>query len=118
LSRSGGRGLIGTADANYGFAVGSTTDVGSYTGDGSPYGTFDQGGNVWEWTDAVSGSSRGLRGGSFTSDEDFLRASGRFDLDPPDEGSIVGFRVASVPEPTSLLLTMLASGVMLIRRKR
>ncbi|MBJ7285986.1 MAG: PEP-CTERM sorting domain-containing protein, partial [Akkermansiaceae bacterium] len=34
------------------------------------------------------------------------------------ENSLLGFRVASVPEPTSLLLTMLASGMMLIRRKR
>jgi hypothetical protein len=30
----------------------------------------------------------------------------------------VGFRVASVPEPTSMVLMMVASGVMLIRRKR
>jgi formylglycine-generating enzyme required for sulfatase activity len=39
-----GQDTITTADANYGGAVGSTTDVGSYTGDGSSYGTFDQGG--------------------------------------------------------------------------
>ena len=35
-------------------------------GDASYYGTFDQGGNVWEWNDAiVSANSRGLRGGVF-----------------------------------------------------
>jgi len=38
--------------------------------------------------------------------------------DPSAVGSNVGFRVASVPESTSILLTMLASGVILIRRKR
>jgi formylglycine-generating enzyme required for sulfatase activity len=116
-----GQNTITTADANYEYVVGSATDVGSYSGDGSSYGTFDQGGNVWEWNDAViSGSSRGLRGGSFNYGESYLRASHRNDfLDPSDEGvSLLGFRVASVPEPTSLLLTMLAGGVMLIRRKR
>jgi formylglycine-generating enzyme len=114
-----GQDTITTADANYGGAVGSTTDVGSYTGDGSSYGTFDQGGNVWEWNDAViSGSSRGLRGGSFGNGEGALRASFRLSNDPTSELNNIGFRVASVPEPTSLLLTMLAGGVMLARRKR
>jgi hypothetical protein len=35
----------------------------------SPYGTFDQGGNVFEWNEAISGSSRGLPGGSFIRDD-------------------------------------------------
>ncbi len=113
-----GQNTITKADANYDFFVGST-DVGSYSGDGSSYGTFDQGGNVLEWNDAViSGSSRGLRGGSFIDGEGTLRASLRNNIDPTNENYNVGFRVASVPEPTSLLLTMLAGGVMLIRRKR
>jgi formylglycine-generating enzyme required for sulfatase activity len=113
-----GQNSITTADANYGNAVGSTTDVGSYSGDGSSYGTFDQGGNVWEWNDAESSSSRGLRGGSFSFIEGDLRASNRLNLDPPNESNSFGFRLASVPEPTSVLLTMFAGGVMLIRRKR
>jgi formylglycine-generating enzyme required for sulfatase activity len=114
-----GQNTITTADANYGNVVGSTTDVGSYSGDGSSYGTFDQGGNVWEWNDAVIyGVVRGLCGGSFYSLEDYLRASYRPYGDPWDESDVFGFRVASVPEPTSLLLTMLAGGVMLARRKR
>ena len=46
--------------------VGDLTDAGSYTGSASPVGTFDQGGNVFEWNEAIiSGSSRGVRGGSF-----------------------------------------------------
>jgi formylglycine-generating enzyme required for sulfatase activity len=114
-----GQNTITTADANYGNVFGSTTDVGSYSGDGSSYGTFDQGGNVFEWNDAViSGSSRGLRGGSVPGNESFLRASTRNAPDPTLELNGLGFRVASVPEPTSLLLTMLAGGVMLARRKR
>ena len=99
---------------------GNVTTVGSAGALAESYfGTADQGGNVVEWNDAViSGSSRGLRGGSFNNGEANLRASSRSNLDPPLEGSGIGFRVASVPEPTSLLLTMLAGGVMLARRKR
>ena len=113
-----GQDTITTADANYDFFVGSITDVGTYSGDPSSYGTNDQGGNVWEWNDAVSGSVRGLRGGSWDGSEYDLRSSDRIDFDPSFENSFVGFRVASVPEPTSVLLTMLAGGVMLARRKR
>ena len=52
--------------ANCGDAVVALTDVGSYTGSPSPYGTFDQGGNVWEWNEEiVSGLLRGYRGGSW-----------------------------------------------------
>ena len=62
------------------------TDGGSYEGSAGPYGTFDQGGNVWEWNDAViSGSFRGLRGGSWFNDEFNLRSSLRNINDPDDE---------------------------------
>jgi formylglycine-generating enzyme required for sulfatase activity len=93
--------------------------VGSYGGDPSSYGTFDQGGNVWEMNDAViSGAYRGLRGGSWGDyGGSLLQSSSRTDL-PSNEGDSIGFRVASVPEPTSVVLAMFASGMLLIRRKR
>ncbi len=113
-----GQNTITTADANYDGSVGSTTNVGTYSSDPSSYGTNDQGGNVWEWNDAViSGSSRGLRGGAWGSSA-FLRSSFRYNNDPSNEDSKIGFRVASVPEPTSIVLSMFAGGMMLIRRKR
>ena len=83
------------------------------------YGTFDQGGNVWEWNEAVIGSSRGLRGGSwYNLGVSPLASSSRSRSDPSFEFYGIGFRLASVPEPSAMVLTMLASGVMLMRRKR
>ena len=51
------------------------TDVGDYTLSESPYGTFDQGGNVWEWNEAVIISSSRLRGGGWSNLSDSLLAS-------------------------------------------
>ena len=47
-----------------------------------------------------------------------LASSSRSFLDPSYEYDIIGFRVASVPEPSCLVLTILASGVLVTRRKR
>jgi sulfatase modifying factor 1 len=72
--------------------------VGVYTGSASPYGTFDQGGNVREWKDDYIGSNdRNVRGGSYFLTNASLAAS--FPLDPVfptlDNGNI-GFRVVRV----------------------
>ncbi len=96
---------------------GNVTTVGSAAAN-NYFGTADQGGNVREWSDAVIGSSRGLRGGAWSFSELLLRAAFRGLILPSDEDLNVGFRVASVPEPSGLVLTMLASGMMLVRRKR
>jgi formylglycine-generating enzyme required for sulfatase activity len=93
--------------ANCGLVVAARTDVGSYTGSASPNGTFDQGGNVWEWNEAIiSGASRGLRGGGFVDfDAASLAASIRGTHGPMGETGFFGFRVASVvPEPSTALL--------------
>jgi formylglycine-generating enzyme required for sulfatase activity len=51
--------------ANCGPVLSALTNVGAYTLSDSPYGTYDQGGNVWEWNEQnVSGSYRGFRGGT------------------------------------------------------
>jgi len=94
------------------------TDVGAYGTSDSPYGTFDQGGNVMEWNDTIVGSSaRGLRGGSWIDNSSALAASGRASL-PSSENPNVGFRVASIPEPSSLLLGAMATVGLLLRRRR
>ena len=91
--------------ANYNYAIDSPyyrTKVRAYDAkpSDSPYGTFDQGGNVWEWNEAVVyGSSRGLRSGSFGSYDDFLHAAYRNNFQYPTfDFDSLGFRVAKVPD--------------------
>jgi len=107
--------------ANCDGAVGGVTDAGAYAGSASPSGTFDQGGNVWEWTEQIvsSGSSRGFRGGSWNGIAGGLAASDRFGTNPTFENDNIGFRVASlVPEPDANLLVAAASATLVALRKR
>ena len=83
--------------ANCGGELLDLTAPGSYSGSASPYGTFDQGGNVWEWNETILGSSRGFRGGSMFTSATSLAAAAR-DWDAPGlHDASIGFRV--VPEP-------------------
>jgi formylglycine-generating enzyme required for sulfatase activity len=77
------------------------TDVGAYTGSPSPFGTFDQSGLVFQWNEALTGSSRDGRGGSWVTGTLFLAASVRSDLDPTSEYGGRGFRVATVVNPAA-----------------
>ncbi|MDP6977160.1 MAG: SUMF1/EgtB/PvdO family nonheme iron enzyme [Myxococcota bacterium] len=95
--------------------VGETTDVGSYPGAASPGGTFDQGGNVREWTGAASGSYRTLRGGAYNSGAAQLASTVRWSVLPTSEVPELGFRVVFVgiePLPVPALGTV-ATGVLL-----
>jgi sulfatase modifying factor 1 len=113
-----GQNTITTNDANYGNYAGSSTDVGTFSGDASSYGTFDQGGNVWEWNDAVWGTARGMLSGDWMVNDTSLMSSYRNFARTEVEYISTGFRLAAVPEPSITALTILASGVVLLRRKR
>ncbi len=88
------------------------TEVGAYDAmpSHSAYGTYDQAGNVAEWSEAViePDRNRGVRGGSFISISTYAmhaadRLSGRLPTDE-DEDYDLGFRVADVT-PTGACCT-------------
>jgi formylglycine-generating enzyme required for sulfatase activity len=74
------------------------SNVGEYELSNSPYGTFDQGGSMWEWIEGVFGF-RGIRGGGYPNDVVPLHANFRRSEGPHNEASHAGFRVASLTVP-------------------
>jgi formylglycine-generating enzyme required for sulfatase activity len=113
----------GTAVYNRAASVPAIVDS---TGGLSPYGTMGQGGNVREWNESAfdgsnntSSEARTIRGGVWLSTEEFLRSSTRLDGSVSGEVNSLGFRVASVPEPsTYALLAMTAAGALWMTRRR
>lgn len=90
----------------------------------SPYGTMGQGGNVFEWeeTDSnlVNGPStdaRAIRGGYWSAPALNLQSTNRLNAAPTGQQNILGFRVATVPEPgTAMLIAIASLGLLLLRR--
>jgi formylglycine-generating enzyme len=101
-----------------------TTIVGEFQNSWSPYGTFDQGGNVAEWTESTipgyGGDLRQVRGGSFGDCRSELSASYYEDGGSPlGVSSTFGFRVVGVAEPGSIImLAATALAALLCRRRR
>jgi len=106
-----------------GYTIGSPyylTNVGEFENSESPYGTFDQGGNVWEWNEELyASSSRGLRGGGWGNSSSLgMKASTREFINQAYEEGHIGFRVATVPEPTTPALIALGLCLVPARRRR
>jgi len=110
----GGSGITNTAPA-----------VVTAAGGRSPYGTMGQGGNVRDWietaADGLNNSPTELRSmlGGFWGDEAFvLSSTNRYSRDPLGENNWLGFRVASVPEPSTCALLLLGAGAMYLWKRR
>jgi formylglycine-generating enzyme required for sulfatase activity len=94
------------------------TDVGAYTLSESPYGTFDQGGNLFEWNESVwEQRFRGARGGCWYNNAyQNLRAAERKKSSPNGEYFTNGIRIVMIPEPNTMLLGALLAMGILFRR--
>jgi formylglycine-generating enzyme len=93
--------------------VNHITPVGVFTQSSSPYGTFDQGGNVNQWTEAVSldSSMRTARGGDWDHTYNDMKsiASGTDSL-PAALNGVIGFRVGASPVPEPGTIALLLAG--------
>ena len=110
-----------TQTPNFSLTQNYLADVGAYSASASYYGTFDQTGSVWEWTDAVDGSLRTLRGGVWDSVGGSSQQYSVFN--PAATVGYDGFRLAApvaVPEPSTRVMGLIAiaCGGWIARRKR
>ena len=84
--------------ANYGNIFNGPTEVGFFSDSPSAFGTFDQGGNVREWTESVDSTKyRIIRGGSWVDSADAMKASESDVSDPTLEDDKTGFRIGGAP---------------------
>jgi sulfatase modifying factor 1 len=84
-------------------------------------GTYDMGGNLWEWNESYV-----IRGGLYEGGSERLQGPSRYTNQPGTENDALGFRVASisvvpisvVPEPSSVGLLVIGAMGCMLRRKR
>lgn len=96
----------GDNHANCARAVTDVVPRGSYPNSISPYGTLDQGGNVWEWNVGfVRGVLPVMRGGGYYIGPNTLASSWRDQWTANGEFSFAGFRVAAA-DPSAIELDL------------
>jgi formylglycine-generating enzyme required for sulfatase activity len=96
------------------------TPVGAFADSPSAFGTYDQGGDVYNWDEALTGGpGRQIRGGDYAGEVAGLESDSSNSIPSSGESISVGFRIAEVPEPSSIaLLAAAACGLLARRRSR
>jgi formylglycine-generating enzyme len=90
---------VSDTSPNANLGSGEATDVGAFVDSPSPSGTFDQGGNVWEWNEARHSGNCGVRGGSYWINDiaGYMRSHVRYVSNPPEfVYDNYGFRVVAL----------------------
>ncbi|MGD0597435.1 MAG: SUMF1/EgtB/PvdO family nonheme iron enzyme [Sedimentisphaerales bacterium] len=105
---------IAGVQSNYNNINGAPWNVG--TGTMEQNGTFDMMGNVFEWNETLVGSNRSIRGGSYLRFTGLTSSYAFYDGPTYYEIYVVGFRVASIPEPASAIL--IGAGFFFARLRR
>jgi formylglycine-generating enzyme required for sulfatase activity len=95
---------------NFRRKVEHSTSVGKFPQGASPYQVFDMAGNVWEWCrskwassyvteeddDPETDAPRVVRGGSWISEESYVRCAVRFKKYPHKPSDQIGFRIVLI----------------------
>ena len=130
LTPTNSLGLAATSNNDANYLIGSTysdpanylTPVGSFASSPGHYGTYDMGGDVFQWNESIPlPSERGLLGGCFYAPAEYLTFSGAEQNIPTYDDNGLGFRVASsvaVPEPGCIALLLAAAIAFGIWRQR
>jgi len=102
---------------------GNVTTVGT-NGGPSPYGTFDQGGNLKEWLDTLTTPAEGgyfqVFGGAYNDGSNNMKSGveGWGYTYPNNPTENIGFRVVQVPEPATMALLLIGAPLLALRRRR
>jgi hypothetical protein len=93
----------------------------------TPYGVMGGAANVWDWVESSfdgantnASANRTFRGGAYAQQSPLILSSYRQSVAPTIGNTDMGFRVASVPEPSTYALFLLGAGAAYLwkRRKR
>ena len=99
---------------------GNVTSVGT-NGGPSAYGAFDMSGNIYELMSNMAGASNpGIRGGAWDTGSGDLSVSGAASISTSAENNDTGFRLATVPEPSTCVMALagIACGGFSLWRRR